>query len=119
VKPVACFWLTDSMERGLVQLVLARAGYEPVPCTDREDTLKKVSSLHPKILLMDVILPGENGLEIIREIKTSQAAKAPQMIVVTSLAFSEVVSQAREAGAAGFIAKPIDSDLLYKRLTSG
>ena len=115
-NPSAVYWLTDPMERDLVKLVLIRAGFDPISCYDLEDIQKAIRSSKPGLIIMDIVLPGENGLEVTRTIKETHKRASPLIILVSALAFPEVVAQVREAGADDFIVKPIDGNLLFDRV---
>jgi DNA-binding response OmpR family regulator len=116
-RPRACYWMVDALERDLIKLVLARAGYEPVQCTDRDDLLTKVHDLFPQLIVLDIVLPGENGLEIIRNIKTEKKGIIPAILLVSSLSFPDIITQSRQAGADEFVVKPIDADVLFKKVS--
>ncbi len=116
-QPVAICWLTNPIDRDLVVLLLKRAGYQPELCQDQETIQRKIGESVVQLIIMDVVLPGQNGLEITRVIKSERPGNPPVVILVSSLAFADVVIQARQSGADDFIVKPIDSDQLYQRLT--
>ena len=115
-KPAALYWLSNPMERDLVRLVLIRAGFDPLGCTDLDDLNQGLSDQNIKLLILDVVLPGLNGLEIMKNIKADRSTANIMVILVSSLAFQDVIVQARKAGAADFFVKPLNGDLLFKRL---
>jgi DNA-binding response OmpR family regulator len=114
--PTAIYWLTDPMERDLVKLVLQRAGYHAISCQDVEEIETHILIEHPNLLVMDIVLPGRNGLELAKLMKDKFRTSAPFILVVTSLAFPDIISQARLAGADDFVVKPIDGDMLFERI---
>lgn len=117
LKPKALLWLIGPMERDLVKMVLSRVGYQAIACADLDDLQKNISELSPSLVILDIVLPGQNGLDITKKIKEGCGSLSPAIILVSALAFPEVVVQARQAGADDFIAKPIDSDLLFNRIS--
>jgi DNA-binding response OmpR family regulator len=115
-KPAALYWLANPMEADLVRMVLIRAGFDPVLCTDGAEFNNKFIQVAPKIVVLDIVLPGQNGLELLKVIKADQMRAATPVILISALAFADVVVQARKAGAADFFVKPLDAELLFKRL---
>jgi two-component system, OmpR family, response regulator MtrA len=114
--PIALYWLTDPMERDLVKLVLQRAGYHAIGCQETEEVQAHIQVDHPSLLVMDIVLPGINGLELAKLIKEKFSASVPFILVVTSLAFPDIIAQARQAGADDFVVKPIDGNMLFERV---
>lgn len=79
-----------------------------------EEALDAVESLDPDIITMDIVLPGIDGLEAAQIIKGRWPDK--KVLIVSSLAYEETSSLAREAGADGFIFKPFEREDLLKAL---
>lgn len=114
---MACLWLADAVERDLVKMVVRRVGLEPVICFDRDELLAAIGLHKPRLVVLDVVLPGANGLDLAKAIKMDGKDAVPLIAIVSSLAFPEVITRARQAGADEFFVKPIDSDLLFSRLS--
>jgi len=77
-----------------------RAAYSPA------EALAKVAEGPPDLILMDVGLPGKNGLDLGKEIKRSHPAV--RIVVVTGFGQDELVRASKEAGFSGHLLKPVD-----------
>ncbi len=83
-------------------------GYRPIIANNAEEGLRKIRSEAPDVVLLDVRLPGMNGLEALKQIKALQ----PEVIVIVMTAYDSVETtiQAMQLHAFDFIPKPIDLD---------
>ena len=75
--------------------------------------LEAVETLHPQVLLTDTLLPGLDGLGLLRRIR----GKGTRTIVITSAVMDNTVQQARQAGAYVFLPKPADNKSLLEHIT--
>ena len=87
---------------------LTDEGHRPIIANNAEEGLRKIQSETPDIILLDVRLPGMNGLEALKQIKVLQ----PEAIVIVMTAYDsvEMTIQAMQLHAFDFIPKPIDLD---------
>jgi len=76
----------------------------------------KVRKLKPQIVLLDLMMPGLDGFQVCRLLKSDPATKSIRIIVMTGYASPENVESAILAGAEACISKPIDTDDLMQRL---
>jgi two-component system phosphate regulon response regulator PhoB len=83
-----------------------------------EEAIERASSFRPDVALIDVMMPGGSGLEIIRHLKSEPELRHAHCVVVS--AFSEEVDrrEATDAGAEAFVAKPFDPDELSATVAS-
>lgn len=79
-----------------------------------DEALARTLQYQPDVVVMDIRLPGKNGIEATREIK--QSRPETEVIVLTSYAEDELLFDAIRAGAAGYILKQIGSDDLIRAL---
>ena len=91
--------------------LLAEEGYEVVGQTGRGDeAVELVRSLEPDIAILDIKMPGLDGLSAARQIASDRLAA---VLILTAFSQRELVEQAREAGAIGYLVKPFQkSDLI-------
>jgi two-component system, chemotaxis family, chemotaxis protein CheY len=72
-----------------------------------QSALEAIKTLQPDLVCLDVLMPGLDGLSILRTIREEHPAI--RVVLVTGQATSDVVSQARELGANGFVVKPFNA----------
>jgi two-component system phosphate regulon response regulator PhoB len=105
-------------EKALVDALvynLDREGYEVTVAHDGQDGLRKAQAL-PDIILLDIMLPGINGIEILRELRGNEKTKAIPVIVVS--AKSEETDQVVgfSMGADDYVTKPFSVKILLQRI---
>lgn len=83
-------------------------------CRDAEQALDQYSSVRPDVVLMDIILPGIDGIAATEQL-LEKWPKA-NVIMVSSLAYDDTISRARDMGAKSFLFKPVDADQLLEVL---
>ena len=82
--------------------------YEILEAPDAETGMQLMRECQPDLVLMDVQLPGMNGLRATRMIKKDPAIKNIPVVALTSYAMQGDEEKAAEAGCTGYITKPID-----------
>jgi DNA-binding NarL/FixJ family response regulator len=93
------------VREGFFVLLNAQPDIEVVgEATDGQDAIDKVAELNPDVVLMDVRMPGMNGLEATRHL-TNGPADATKILVLTTFDLDEYVYEALRAGASGFLLK--------------
>jgi two-component system cell cycle response regulator DivK len=92
----------------LVVFLLETAGHEVLSTTDAESGLAVARSEQPQLILMDLQLPGMDGLEATRVLKRDEATRGIPVIALTALAMKGDEERIRAAGCDGYLAKPID-----------
>lgn len=91
----------------LTVLLLKSAGYTVLSATDAEAGLTSARAALPDLILMDVHLPGMDGLEATALLKGDPATSAIPVIALTALAMKGDEERIRAAGCDGYIAKPM------------
>ena len=91
----------------LAMVVLSSAGHSVLSATDAETGLTLARSERPELILMDIHLPGMDGLAAIALLKNDDATRAIPVLVLTALAMKGDEERIRAAGCDGYIAKPI------------
>jgi CheY-like chemotaxis protein len=96
----------------LVSEVLGFGGFEVMRAADAESAREIVSAVRPDIILMDIGLPGMDGLELTRLLKADPATSSIVVIALTAFAMKGDEERARVAGCDGYITKPMDTRTL-------
>jgi two-component system cell cycle response regulator DivK len=91
----------------LVTFLLESVGHEVVVATDAEAGLRLARATRPDLILMDIQLPGMDGLAATAQLKGDDATRAIPVIALTALAMKGDEERIRAAGCDGYIAKPI------------
>ena len=101
-----------------LQLLLARIGGVDLVGTasDGEAACRMAEALAPDLLLLDIAMPGMDGIELVRELRGKAITKAKPILVLTTEHESDIKARGREAGATGWIVKPFDAQALLKVL---
>lgn len=96
----------------LVSLIFKKAGYHVLTAQDGLDGLSKFFMSHPDLIILDVILPGNSGLNICQRIRN--VSEEP-IIMLTALNQERDMLQGLEAGADDFLSKPVNPEILLAR----
>lgn len=96
----------------LIAYLLQAKGYEVRTAGDAESALEVVRTARPRLILMDLQLPGMDGLELTRQLKRSPETRDIVVIAVTAYAMRGDEQRARAAGCDDYMAKPIDTRAL-------
>ncbi len=94
--------------------VLNDEGYSCALAVDGADALSKLQSLHPSLVLLDIWMPGMDGIETLRRIKEHQP-RTP-VIMMSGHATISTAIKATKMGASDFVEKPLELDLLLKAI---
>ncbi|MDG5787346.1 response regulator [Evansella sp. AB-P1] len=94
--------------RVLLNEVFEKDGYKTLQASNGKQALKIVEEDEPDLILLDMKIPGMDGLEILREIK-KMGAKA-EVIMMTAYGELEMINEAMQLGALTHFAKPFDID---------
>lgn len=93
----------------LVQDLLELSGYQVLAATMAEDGIEIAKSEIPDLILMDIRLPGINGLDAIKMLKQHPSTRDIPVVALTANAMPGDRQKALECGSAGYIPKPINT----------
>jgi len=96
----------------LLRVVLAGEGYDVRTAQDAEEAMALLQSFRQRLILMDLQLPGMDGLQLTRLLKASSETRDVIIIAVTSYAMKGDHEKALEAGCDDYVTKPIDTEAL-------
>jgi DNA-binding response OmpR family regulator len=115
-KPVVLVADDDPEILSLLTIRLKKAGYQVMEAVDGEQTLVQVREHYPDLLILDVMMPGKNGWEVARELRSDPTMRNVGIIMLTAI--GEKVNELTSPlyGADEYIDKPFDFTDLEARL---
>ena len=102
----------------MLETRLAREGYEVCVARDGEETLAIAREAKPDLILLDIMMPKLDGIEVCRRLKGDASFPFTPIIMVTALADTKDVVAGLEAGGDDYLTKPIDAHALLARVKS-
>jgi two-component system, cell cycle response regulator DivK len=102
----------------LVRILLTSEGYEVRTAADAEEALKVLKEFCPRLILMDIQLPGIDGLELTRRLKADPATQEITIIGLTAYAMKGDKDRIIAAGCDGYIPKPVDTRTLAQQVAA-
>ena len=110
--------VVDDNEAGqlLVSVVLNLAGFQVDTAGSSEEVMERLHQRPPDLILMDVQLPGQDGLALTRRLKGDPATAAIPIVALSAYAMASDRDQAIAAGCIGYITKPIDTRAFGKQV---
>ena len=105
----------DVVTRTLLGRRLEGAGYRVVLAEDGPSALEAVEASEPDLVLLDIMMPGMNGFEVLRRLRASAGPRLP-VIFVTAREMSDDIVEGLESGADDCIAKPVDIPVALARI---
>ena len=102
--------------RNLLDHFLEGQGYEVVLASDGNQALKLAAEENPQLIILDIKMPGLDGLEVCKRLKEKEQTKLIPVIVITG--FEDNKMQALDIGADDFVNKPFDMAEIYSRVKS-
>lgn len=97
----------NDLNRKLFCDVLVSQGFAVEPVADGRDALEKARNFVPNLVIMDIQLPNVSGLDLIEAAKQDPVLRAIPVLAVTAYAGKGDEERIREAGAEGYLAKPV------------
>ncbi len=113
IKPLILVVEDDSASVKPVELYLSKKGFNIIIAANGEEAVRKTGIYNPDLVLMDMLMPGMDGFEAIRQIKGKPEYRDLPIIAVTALAMEDDKEKCLAAGASDYISKPLSlSDLM-------
>ena len=106
----------DSEFREIARLSLSKNGYDILEAGGGREAIDLARKVQPALILLDILMPGLDGYETCRQLKTNPATSHIPIIILTALADPLASYKARQAGADDCIAKPVTSQELRDRV---
>lgn len=109
-------------ELTMIVTPLRNSGFEVVTAVDGDEAVEKVFKEHPQCIILDVVLPKQNGFQVCRKLKGLEISRHIPIILLTSKSTALDKSWGLRQGADLYVTKPFDSNELVasvRRLTRG
>jgi CheY-like chemotaxis protein len=104
--------------RELLEIVLRWEDFVVVTASTGEQALAMIAELAPDLVLLDIMMPGMTGYEVVARLKADRATRHIPVIMLTALADADARGHAMRAGADHFLAKPITRGELLAKVRS-
>ena len=92
----------------LAQVVLCADGFNVDSAADADAAVQRIAAFRPELILMDIQLPGVDGLELTRRIKAEPSTRHIVVVAFTAFAMRGDEAKMRAAGCDGYVSKPIE-----------
>lgn len=96
----------------LLEMTLKKGGYEVASCRDGKEALALAATALPQLIVLDVMMPGLDGLGALRQLKENPATREIPVVVLSGKGQAVTKVEAEIAGAALFLAKPFSPNEL-------
>ena len=106
----------NQANRELLEAYLSELDCEIEIAVDGAETLDKVSSFQPEIVLLDIMMPKLSGFEVCERLKSDDATKQIMILMVTALNELGDIERAVKSGTDDFLSKPVNKVELLKRV---
>jgi two-component system alkaline phosphatase synthesis response regulator PhoP len=106
----------NQANRELLEAYLATYDCDTEIAVDGQDTLAKVKSFQPDLILLDVMMPKLNGFEVCQKLRAEADTKKIMVLMVTALNEAGDIERAVKAGTDDFVSKPVNKTELLKRV---
>ena len=95
----------DQMLSSLMVRRLQAEGYDTEASYDGDETIKKVGEWKPDILLLDILMPGKTGYDVLDELKKTTIRSEMRVVILSNLSAPEDVEHAKQYGVFDFLVK--------------
>ena len=102
----------------LLEAYLAGLSVDTAVAVDGQDTLNKVASFRPHLILLDIMMPKLSGFEVCKKLKSEPATRNIMILMVTALNELGDIERAVDAGTDDFLSKPVNKIELLTRVKS-
>ncbi|MHB8764987.1 MAG: response regulator transcription factor [Deferrisomatales bacterium] len=101
--------------RRLLEIKLTKAGYRVSTATDGDEGLRLALAERPDLMVVDVMMPGKDGFQVVSEVKAALGAEAPVAILLTARGEHADVAAGLANGADDYVTKPFSPHELLER----
>lgn len=99
----------DPMIIRLLEIVLRQKGYDVITADDGVQALAAALSQNPDLVILDGMMPGLDGIEVLRRLRESEACKAVPVIMLSARTQQDEIDDGLSLGTADYLVKPVES----------
>ena len=100
----------------LLEMTFKKGGYAVLSCRDGQEALAQAVSALPQLIVLDVMMPGLDGLGALRQLKGNPATRDTPVVVLSAKGHALTKVEAEQAGAVMFLAKPFSPNQLLSEV---
>ncbi len=115
-RPIVMLIDDEIFQHNLVRYLLSGMECDFIFAFSGTEAIAKLQYVKPSLILMDVLMPGMNGVDLTRHLKSTPDREEIPIIMVTGNSDKDVVEKSLQAGAADFLVKPFSQDMFLKKL---
>jgi twitching motility two-component system response regulator PilH len=108
----------SATDRQFLSDLLVKNGYKVITAQNAQEALAKAKELRPDLVLMDVVMPGENGFQATRTLAKDEATKSIPVIICTSKGQETDKAWGLKQGARDYIVKPVRGPELLAKISA-
>jgi DNA-binding response OmpR family regulator len=108
----------DPVIQKLLEVNFAMEGYQVETASDGAEALAAIASQRPDVVVLDVMMPKVDGIEVVRRMKADATTASVPVLLLSARAQAKDVSDGLEAGADAYMTKPFDPVELLDRVAS-
>jgi len=108
----------SATDRQYLSDLLAKNGYKVETAQNADEALAKARQLRPDLVLMDIVMPGQNGFQATRALSKDEATKAIPVIICTTKGQDTDKAWGMKQGARDYIVKPVSGPELLKKISA-
>ena len=116
VAPLVVVADDDTITRSIINLKLKSRGYNVITASDGSEALRVIEAESPDLVVLDAMMPGINGFELLRQIKTTPKTAGTLVVMLTSRKLEQDIVGALNAGASDYLVKPFIPEELAVRI---
>ena len=116
VQPTLLVVDDDEFQHTIIDSALSDENYHLLFATTGIEALNILRKTHPALILMDIKMPGMNGVEVVQQIRAAPRFDAVPILMITGKSEKATIIKSQQAGANGFIVKPFTSSTLLDKI---
>ncbi len=101
----------------VVEMRLKAAGYDVITARDGRQALETLKSVHPDLIILDVMMPPPNGFQVCRQIKDDTGLRHIPVILLTAKSTDSDKFWGMESGADAYLTKPYNSQEILNKIS--